>query len=230
MHLTHSGQPDLVHQQPAAGHQRRRLPAARDRLERQRQRPAPDRLGDQPGRRQGDLRQPATRQGTDVSTFATSPLWKVVDGPFKLQSFNTTNSSYVLVPNKSYGLSPKPNVHVRCEHLHELDRAARRDEVRRRWRSATSIPARSCGAIPTLEARRIQRLRRSRLGLVRWVLQLQGHHRPLQQGPRAAVHPRRVRAADRRAGDRRRTSTTAGPCRPTARWQRRRSRRSSRPT
>ena len=31
------GQPDLVHLQPAAGHQRRRLPAARDRLERQRQ-------------------------------------------------------------------------------------------------------------------------------------------------------------------------------------------------
>ncbi len=49
------------------------------------------------------------KPGTDVSTFATSPLWKVVDGPFKLQSFNTTNSSYVLVPNKSYGLSPKPN-------------------------------------------------------------------------------------------------------------------------
>lgn len=49
------------------------------------------------------------KQGTDLSTFATSPLWKVVDGPFKLQSFNTTNQSYVLVPNKSYGLSPKPN-------------------------------------------------------------------------------------------------------------------------
>jgi peptide/nickel transport system substrate-binding protein len=49
------------------------------------------------------------KQGTDISTFASSPLWNVVDGPFKLQSFNTTNSSYVLVPNKSYGLSPKPN-------------------------------------------------------------------------------------------------------------------------
>lgn len=48
-------------------------------------------------------------QGTNVSNFATSPLWKVVDGPFKLQSFNTTNDSYVLTPNKSYGLSPKPN-------------------------------------------------------------------------------------------------------------------------
>jgi peptide/nickel transport system substrate-binding protein len=41
--------------------------------------------------------------------FATSPFWKVVDGGFKLQSFNTTNDSYVLTPNPSYGLKPKPN-------------------------------------------------------------------------------------------------------------------------
>ncbi|HEX3616043.1 MAG TPA: ABC transporter substrate-binding protein [Solirubrobacteraceae bacterium] len=41
--------------------------------------------------------------------FATSPLWKVVDGGFKLTSFNTTNDSYVLSPNTSYGLKPKPN-------------------------------------------------------------------------------------------------------------------------
>jgi len=49
-------------------------------------------------------------QGTTLSTFATNPLWQVVDGPFKLTSFNTTNSSYTLVPNKSYSLSVKPKV------------------------------------------------------------------------------------------------------------------------
>jgi peptide/nickel transport system substrate-binding protein len=48
-------------------------------------------------------------QGTNISDFSTSPLWKVVDGPFKLQSFDNSTSSYVLAPNKSYGLSPKPN-------------------------------------------------------------------------------------------------------------------------
>ena len=42
------------------------------------------------------------------SQFATSALWKVVDGPLKLKSFNTTNDSYALVPNSSYGLKPKP--------------------------------------------------------------------------------------------------------------------------
>ncbi|HLW79918.1 MAG TPA: ABC transporter substrate-binding protein, partial [Terriglobia bacterium] len=48
-------------------------------------------------------------QGTNLSDFATSQLWKVVDGPFKLQSFDVSTSSYVLTPNSKYGLSPKPN-------------------------------------------------------------------------------------------------------------------------
>jgi peptide/nickel transport system substrate-binding protein len=48
------------------------------------------------------------KQGADVSTFATNPLWKDVSGPFKLTAFSPTNSSYTLVPNPSYGGSPKP--------------------------------------------------------------------------------------------------------------------------
>jgi peptide/nickel transport system substrate-binding protein len=48
------------------------------------------------------------KQGGSVATFATNPLWKVVSGPFKLTSFSATNSSYTLVPNPSYGGSPKP--------------------------------------------------------------------------------------------------------------------------
>ena len=50
-----------------------------------------------------------TNGADSPSQFATNPLWKVVDGGFKLQSFNTTNDSFTMVPNKSYGLSPKPN-------------------------------------------------------------------------------------------------------------------------
>ena len=48
------------------------------------------------------------KQGGAVAGFATNPLWKVGDGPFKLTSFSATNSSYTLVPNASYGGSPKP--------------------------------------------------------------------------------------------------------------------------
>jgi peptide/nickel transport system substrate-binding protein len=48
------------------------------------------------------------KQGGSVASFATNPLWKVNDGPFKLTSFSASNSSYTLVPNPTYGGSPKP--------------------------------------------------------------------------------------------------------------------------
>lgn len=47
------------------------------------------------------------KQGSAVSSFATNPLWKVVDGPFKLASFNTTNGSFALAANPRYTLTGK---------------------------------------------------------------------------------------------------------------------------
>jgi peptide/nickel transport system substrate-binding protein len=50
-----------------------------------------------------------TAQSKIASTYATSPLWSVVDGPWKLSSFNT-NGNVTMVPNKDYSGSPKPSV------------------------------------------------------------------------------------------------------------------------
>jgi peptide/nickel transport system substrate-binding protein len=47
------------------------------------------------------------KQGESPSTFGTNPLWKVVDGPFKLKDFSATNGSFDMVPNPTYGLEPK---------------------------------------------------------------------------------------------------------------------------
>lgn len=47
-------------------------------------------------------------QGADTATFASSPLWKVVDGPFKLRSFNASTGAYRLTRNPRYGLLPRP--------------------------------------------------------------------------------------------------------------------------
>ena len=44
-------------------------------------------------------------QGTDQAAFVSSPLWKVVDGPFRLRSFEASNGSYELVPNLAYSLA-----------------------------------------------------------------------------------------------------------------------------
>ncbi len=51
-----------------------------------------------------------SKTGSALSSFGSNPLWKIADGPFKIQSFNTTNSSWVMVPNADYGGSPKPSI------------------------------------------------------------------------------------------------------------------------
>jgi peptide/nickel transport system substrate-binding protein len=50
------------------------------------------------------------KQGETLSTFASNPLWKVVDGPFETKDFSATNSSYDLVPNPKYSLGTKPKL------------------------------------------------------------------------------------------------------------------------
>ncbi len=48
-------------------------------------------------------------QSKNLSTYATSPLWSVVDGPWKLTSFNA-DGHLTMVPNKSYSGPVKPKL------------------------------------------------------------------------------------------------------------------------
>jgi peptide/nickel transport system substrate-binding protein len=48
-------------------------------------------------------------QAKKLGSWASSPLWSVVDGPFKVQSFTTTGA-LTLVPNTKYSGSPKPTI------------------------------------------------------------------------------------------------------------------------
>ena len=45
---------------------------------------------------------------TDGATWASNPIWQIVDGPFKLKSFNNTSYDWSLVPNADYSGSDKP--------------------------------------------------------------------------------------------------------------------------
>ncbi|HEY1705224.1 MAG TPA: peptide ABC transporter substrate-binding protein [Trebonia sp.] len=49
------------------------------------------------------------KEGGDVSTFTTNPLWKVVDGAWTLSGFTTTGD-YTYVPNKNYSGPDKPTL------------------------------------------------------------------------------------------------------------------------
>jgi peptide/nickel transport system substrate-binding protein len=48
-----------------------------------------------------------TAQAKNAATYASSPLWSVVDGPWKLSSFSTAGFVTV-VPNPAYSGTPKP--------------------------------------------------------------------------------------------------------------------------
>ncbi|HTW01547.1 MAG TPA: ABC transporter substrate-binding protein [Streptosporangiaceae bacterium] len=48
-------------------------------------------------------------QAKDLSTYATSPLWGIVDGPWKLSAFNA-DGHVTFVPNKSYSGPVKPKL------------------------------------------------------------------------------------------------------------------------
>jgi peptide/nickel transport system substrate-binding protein len=48
-------------------------------------------------------------QAKNVSSYASSPLWGVVDGPWKLKAM-TSDGHVSMVPNKSYSGSPKPRL------------------------------------------------------------------------------------------------------------------------
>ena len=48
-------------------------------------------------------------QSRELGSWSSSPIWQVVDGPFKLQSFTSTGQ-VTLVPNPDYSGSPKPTI------------------------------------------------------------------------------------------------------------------------
>jgi peptide/nickel transport system substrate-binding protein len=48
-------------------------------------------------------------QAKDLNTYATSPLWGIVDGPWKLSAFNA-DGHVTFVPNKSYSGPVKPKL------------------------------------------------------------------------------------------------------------------------
>ncbi|MHB1500708.1 MAG: ABC transporter substrate-binding protein, partial [Candidatus Dormibacteria bacterium] len=49
-------------------------------------------------------------QSLSLSTYATNPLWQVVDGPFRLSAYNATTNYVAFVPNKSYSGPNKPKI------------------------------------------------------------------------------------------------------------------------
>jgi len=61
-------------------------------------------------------------QSKSLGTWGSSPLWSVVDGPFKLKGFTSTGQ-VTLVPNPSYSGAPKPTISSLVEQPFTSDTA-----------------------------------------------------------------------------------------------------------
>jgi peptide/nickel transport system substrate-binding protein len=89
------------------------------------------------------------KQGSDISTFTSNPLWKVVDGPWTLSEF-TSSGNYAFVPNKNYSGPDKPYISEVINETYTTDTAA--------WNALLAgdaqlggIPSNDYSQIPKLE-------------------------------------------------------------------------------
>ena len=89
-------------------------------------------------------------QGSDVSGFATNPLWRDVDGPYTLSSFSATDGSYRLTPNPKYGGGPGPYATILVNTYPSI--TAQLNALRSGGLDVGSIDFSQLGAVPRLRA------------------------------------------------------------------------------
>jgi peptide/nickel transport system substrate-binding protein len=92
-----------------------------------------------------------SNQGKNSGSWGSSPLWSIVDGPFKVQSFTSSNE-LTLVPNPDYSGSPKPSISKFVE-LPFTSEAAIYNAIRSGGPNAVTIgtiPAQYAPQIPSL--------------------------------------------------------------------------------
>jgi peptide/nickel transport system substrate-binding protein len=90
-------------------------------------------------------------QAKTASTLGTNPLWKVVDGPWEVQSFNATNGEISMVPNPKY---PWPQSHklARFTEVPFTSTTAELNALESGSLDVGYVPFTSLKAIPRLES------------------------------------------------------------------------------
>lgn len=91
------------------------------------------------------------KEGAQESTFATNPLWQVVDGPFKLSQFQS-DGYYSWVPNKNYSGPDKPLLDKVIETPFTDDTAEMNTLRSGTTLSVASVPLNDVRQIPALKA------------------------------------------------------------------------------
>ncbi len=68
-------------------------------------------------------------QSSTLATYATNPLWQVVDGPFRLAGFDPSTGYASFVPNRQYSGSVKPHI-AKLEEVPFIGNAAEFNQLR----------------------------------------------------------------------------------------------------
>jgi peptide/nickel transport system substrate-binding protein len=90
--------------------------------------------------------------GGNMAAFASNPLWSVVDGPWKVSSFDATTGDYSYVPNTAYSGSAKPTLAHWINTTYTTDTAIV-DSLRSGGAiQSTSLPLNDLGQVQALRA------------------------------------------------------------------------------
>ncbi|HEX4831393.1 MAG TPA: ABC transporter substrate-binding protein [Trebonia sp.] len=92
------------------------------------------------------------KEGANMATFTTNPLWKVVDGPWQLAQFNGSTGVYGYVPNPAYSGPDKPILST-VTNLQFTSSTASLDALRSgQTVDVAALPLNDIGQLPQLKA------------------------------------------------------------------------------
>jgi peptide/nickel transport system substrate-binding protein len=89
-------------------------------------------------------------QSLKLSTYATNPVWQVVDGPFKLAAFNASTDANTMAPNMAYTGPDKPVI-SKFEEVAYTSDSAEYAALRSGALDVGLVPADNYPTIPSLQ-------------------------------------------------------------------------------
>ncbi len=90
------------------------------------------------------------KQAADLKTYATNPLWKVVDGPFTLTAYNPNTSALTMKPNPKYTGPQKAHV-SEVQQVSFTSESAEFNQLRSGKLEVGAVPFTSLAQVPALQ-------------------------------------------------------------------------------
>jgi len=90
------------------------------------------------------------KQAGSLATYATNPLWQVVDGPFRLTAYNPNTAALSMKPNEKYTGPQKAHI-AELQQVAFTSEAAEFNQLRSGNLEIGAVPFTSLAQVPTLQ-------------------------------------------------------------------------------